>query len=207
MALARGTAWGPLMEAGLKGNADIVRRLLDAGASVEVRSANGATALHSATTASIAKVLLHAGADVNARNEVGLTPLHAACYTGSADLAETLLEAGADLEAEQASGTTPLKAAAINNRIEVVELLLARGAQVDPAFFANKAAYPDTRIAQGVRNAVNSCMQWLLPGARPLPRLAMAKFAHKRPAENGFWPIGIMTYKYSLFMPLQKVRP
>jgi ankyrin repeat protein len=71
----------PLHCASWKGNLDVVRAVLDAGADVAARNHNehyGDTALHAAAHGNqpaVVELLIERGAKVNARNPAGRTPL------------------------------------------------------------------------------------------------------------------------------------
>ena len=66
----------PLHMAAMKGMAEAVKGLLDAGAELEARmtTGGGITPQHGVLTAEIAKILLDAGADPNARTDDGMLP-------------------------------------------------------------------------------------------------------------------------------------
>lgn len=70
--------WTPLHYAAFGGRDEVVKLLLERGASVDARSQAGTTALHEAAWgghAQIAELLIANGADVNARDSRGQTPL------------------------------------------------------------------------------------------------------------------------------------
>ena len=121
------------------GEPEIARILLDAGATVDARTRNGAyTPLHEASragNASVARVLLEAGADPAARTTAGgATPLHFAAISGSAAAVEALLESGAEVDSrESESEQTPLTWAAASNHLETVSALLDGGADPNAA--------------------------------------------------------------------------
>ena len=124
----------PLIEAVRAGDTAAVRALLDRGADVDARAADGATALHWAAYAddlAITGLLLDAGADVAARNRAGVTPLSLAAAGADAALVARLIEAGADPDERLAGGETPLMMAARTGRVDVLAVLLDRGAAVD----------------------------------------------------------------------------
>jgi len=79
----------------------------------------------------IAKALLKAGADSNPRNKAGATPIHWAAGGGFVDVVQVLLEARADANARTRGGGTPLMRAVENGHVEVARVLLARGAFVN----------------------------------------------------------------------------
>lgn len=125
------------LAATFSGDPAVIDALLEAGAPLEGRDANGNTALISSAQLSdapaVVERLLAAGAEVTAANEEGETPLHAAAgATNDPAVIRLLLEAGASLEAEVSNhwdGATPLVyAARWNTNPAVVRTLLEAGA-------------------------------------------------------------------------------
>jgi ankyrin repeat protein len=146
-----------LMWAVAQGHVDAIRLLLEVGADVNARSADGFTALMLAARAGnpeVSRILLDAGAKVNEASTDGTTPLLMSTVRGHVDYARVLVEAGADVNAMPA-GYSPLHWAAGDwdtevtsgaaddsewaalgglrgaAKVEFVKLLLARGAQVN----------------------------------------------------------------------------
>jgi len=121
----------PLHWAASHGQADLARKLLDAGADVSALDLIGRTPLHVAVEhPELVKILLANGADVNARDVFRETPLHLAVrYRQSVAL---LLEAGADVSARDAVGDTPLDKALRHGddpaNLAVINLLVDAGA-------------------------------------------------------------------------------
>ncbi len=76
----------------------------------------------------IAVLLIEAGADVNAKNANGNTALLRAACEGHAELASVLIRVGADLDAQNHEGYTALVLARRRGNTEIVESLLAAGA-------------------------------------------------------------------------------
>ena len=154
-----------LVDAARGRDASGVRALLDAGADVNVRQPDGATALHWAAhwdDAEMARLLVRAGADVDAAGAYGVTPLSLAAANASAALVEFLLEAGADPNAVRDSGETPLMRAASTGSVAAVEVLLAAGADADaadpaggqtPLMLAASGRHPDVVAALVARGA------------------------------------------------------
>ena len=75
--------------------------------------------------------LIRAGANVKASNRYGITPLYLACVNGNAAIIEKLLDAGADVNAVSTEGETALMTAARTGNVDGVKVLLAHGADVN----------------------------------------------------------------------------
>ena len=112
-----------LIEAAAAGDTARVRELLAAGAGVDARDAEGATALMRAARAGrldAVRALVDAGADVNAFDARGWGALAMACHNadldrGFADVVAFLIERGANVEAPIGYGVRPLLLAARND--------------------------------------------------------------------------------------------
>ncbi|ETV70989.1 hypothetical protein H257_13720 [Aphanomyces astaci] len=121
----QGTLHGALHMCIIMGNKAMTRRLVESGANVELRDAQGMTPLIWATVRGFLEVvglLLHHGADVNGKDNEGMTALHVACFKGYTDLVDFLLHTGhADLEAEDINGFTPGLYARIEDQGEVLD--------------------------------------------------------------------------------------
>ena len=137
----------PLHSASLYGRLDIVRLLLDHGATSNSKDKYGRTPLHLLARGEynleqdrvrIAQLLLDRGADVNAQTEYGATPLHLASYLGRIDIARVLLDRGATANSKGRKGRTALHCVAqgrhlfsTDDAIHVAQLLLERGADAN----------------------------------------------------------------------------
>ncbi len=108
---------------------EVVRALLDAGASVNVPNVLGTTPLHQAARhgpAGVIRELLARGAEINARDRNGATPLHEALWLPSLDARGTaenigaLVAAGADRDAADGRGKTPRALAGESGIPEVI---------------------------------------------------------------------------------------
>ena len=115
-----------LMMAALKGHLEIVRTLLDRGASV---NKEGWNALHYATSAAlpdslaIVQLLVRKGARVDAPSPNGTTALMMAAQYGSEDVVAQLLKYGADPLAKNQRGWTAVDFARQASREYLVESL------------------------------------------------------------------------------------
>lgn len=79
----------------------------------------------------IVKMLIAAGADVNARNENdhwGTSPLHAAAHANQAAIAEALIASGAEIEANDRNGKTPMHHTTFHKATAAAKVLRTHGA-------------------------------------------------------------------------------
>ncbi|MCP4373915.1 MAG: hypothetical protein GY797_38300 [Deltaproteobacteria bacterium] len=118
------------------GDITAIRKLIDAGADVNVINIFGCTPLYIASVkdyAKIVKLLLENSAVVNKADITnGFTPLHAASGEGHVEVVKLLLEAGADVnKGDIKYGFTPLYIASGKGHTEIVKLLLEAGADVN----------------------------------------------------------------------------
>ena len=120
------------MEAAGKGHTEVVVELLNAGASPNVRTGDGTTALREATVNNqedVVRILLEHGADVNAKEDIfGTTCLMEAARVGSVPIVKLLLQHGADVNAMEDTGFTALTEASLRGHLTVVNLLKQYGA-------------------------------------------------------------------------------
>jgi len=88
----------PLVLSARYAREDVLRLLLQQGAEVDAKDADGRTALHHTSIrgdTSIASILVEACADLETHDREGRVPLFCACYHGHPQTIEALLEAGA----------------------------------------------------------------------------------------------------------------
>jgi ankyrin repeat protein len=172
---ARGTGRTPLAYACRMGHVDTVMFLLESGANLGSRSADGlivnagsGSALGRASThghVKIVQLLLDAGADVNSQDSAaensGETPLMSASEMGHTDIAKSLVEHGADLNAQdcvaRSFGETPLISASRMGHASIVKLLLESGA--DPNL---KTAVGSTALHEAIKSGVVPVVEVLL---------------------------------------------
>ncbi len=120
-----------LVEAMRNQDAAQVRTLLNGHPDVNVRSADGSTALLWAShwnDLRSAELLIRAGADANLANDLRMTPLVQACTNASAEFVDLLLKAGANVNTAVATGETPVMTCSRTGNLDAVRMLLARGA-------------------------------------------------------------------------------
>nr|CAD2183327.1 unnamed protein product [Meloidogyne enterolobii] len=127
--------WTALLNASHHGFADIVRTLLNAGASIENPDLMGWTSLMWAcykNRPEVVDVLIEFKAHVNiVGEEDGLTPLIIASGRGFVELVPKLLEAGAQVNTSDKFGSTALIWAARKGHLQIVQYLLNSGAELD----------------------------------------------------------------------------
>lgn len=109
-----GVIWNnttPLMKASHLGDAAVVRRLIAAGARLDMRNADGGNALWLACVGNhldIIDILVDAGVDIDNRNDNGATCLMYAASSGKPDVIARLLARGADTGHETLDGFSAL---------------------------------------------------------------------------------------------------
>jgi ankyrin repeat protein len=109
--------------AALRGDLDLTRLLLLAGAATEARNHEGMTALSVASSvrhddevagvghAAVVRLLLAGRADIEAGDSKGATPLMIAAAAGNAPLVKLLLQKGAKVDAVDTTGLSALELA------------------------------------------------------------------------------------------------
>ncbi|KAJ6653202.1 hypothetical protein lerEdw1_009988 [Lerista edwardsae] len=122
-----------LHRACLRGHAEIVDKLLEAGAKLEPRDMLDATPVLWACRGGhleILKQLISRGAKISTRDKLWSTPLHVAVRTGHSDCAEHLIACGASINAQDKEGDTPIHDAVRLGRFKAVKTLLMYGANL-----------------------------------------------------------------------------
>jgi ankyrin repeat protein len=121
--------------AAMKGDDAEARKLMAAGASVNVPQGDGMTALHWAAEHGdmpLAESLIKAHANVNAATTIdAYTPLHLAAKSGNAAVVRALIKAGANVNAVAGTGATALHLAAEAGSADAVDALVDKGADVN----------------------------------------------------------------------------
>lgn len=126
------SGWGVLHRvAQHKGNVEIAKLLVDAGAEADRKDKEGNTPLLMASErgfTDLVKYLASAGASVEAFDgNFGCTPLHIAAAKGYSDLAEFLIGAGARVDAKDKRGSCPLDDAMMHGNMKIAGAIKAKG--------------------------------------------------------------------------------
>lgn len=117
-----------LVEAAARGDTSQVRKLLDAGVSIEQRDAQGRTPVLAATRGNhleTARALIARGANVNAQDAQQDSAFLFAGASGFTEIVRATLAAGADLGSTNRYGGTALIPACHHGHVETVRALLA----------------------------------------------------------------------------------
>ena len=113
----------PLMLAALRGQLDLVKKLVERDADV---NKTGWTPLHYAATGGhvpVIEFLLEHSAYIDAESPNGTTPLMMAAMYGSPEAVKHLIQAGADLQVRNGANMTALDFAQRGNRPNNIELM------------------------------------------------------------------------------------
>jgi uncharacterized protein len=125
---ADNTGMTALHHAAWNRKSDVAKLLLENGANVAAKSANGMTAIMYAGNAAVAELLLARGAKLEASDDGGTTPLQYAVWHGGLDVVKVLLEHGANVAAKSTNGMTAIMYA---GNAAVAEFLLSAGSRLD----------------------------------------------------------------------------
>ena len=116
-------------------NINKIRRLIEAGADVNIELERGDMPLHWTAKNNhleLAQLLISSGVDLEAEDDESYKPLYWAIEYNSLEVAKLLISSGVDLEAKDSWGSTPLHwAAGMNNRLEIAQFLISSGADVN----------------------------------------------------------------------------
>lgn len=128
----------PLHLASHEGHINVVKLLLDHGATAVVNKGNinGSRPLHFASHEGhkdIVEILLQHGADIHQGNNNQSKPIHLATHENHIDIVKFLIENGANVNDINKNGSTPMHLASYNNLTEMAEFLIENGADVNRA--------------------------------------------------------------------------
>ena len=137
------------MKACRAGRIDLVKRLCDQGANLEMRDTEGSTAMVWAVYGrAIVAIdeLYKRGADVNTRLNDGRTPLMCAAVLNhmGRTIVQHLCDLGADVNAQSLTGATALSQAVLCAHISIAIELCSRGARVSFGCFEVASRYQGT---------------------------------------------------------------
>jgi len=107
------------------GDGNAAAAMIQQGADVNAREANGTSALHWAVyhrDVALVKRLLAAGAKVAVVNDFGSSPMQEAAITGNKAVIKLLLDAGANVESANAEGQTALMAVARTGNVDAAKM-------------------------------------------------------------------------------------
>lgn len=122
---------GPLHAAALKGDKEMIKLLLEKGASPDATDHFKKTPLFLASSPEIADMLIAAGADVKAVDRRGNGLLHEAVKSKNAAMTEYYIKKGLSVNAANESGQTPLALSVEAGEAAVFNALMAAGAATD----------------------------------------------------------------------------
>lgn len=115
-------------------NINRVKRLIKAGADVNIQNINEDTALIWASReghAEIVRLLIEGGADINIQNNEGETALMVASFYNRTEIVKELIEADANVNIKNKYGNTALIFASKHDHTEIVKGLINAGADVN----------------------------------------------------------------------------
>ncbi|XP_061113843.1 E3 ubiquitin-protein ligase MIB2 isoform X3 [Conger conger] len=115
-----------LQVAAHQGHMEVVKVLLQANSSIEVKDEDGDTALHYTAFGNqpeIARLLLSKGVNVNLLNNSMCTALHIAVNKGFTEVVRALTEHAADVNLQDSYGDTPLHDAIAKDFRSIIEIL------------------------------------------------------------------------------------
>jgi uncharacterized protein len=124
----------PFFQAAASNNIALLQQMLAAGTPVDLRNAEGRTALLVATHANAidaARFLIDEGANVNAMDNIQDSPFLYAGAEGKLEILKMTVKAGADLVSTNRYGGTALVPAAHHGHVEVVRYLLSTRINID----------------------------------------------------------------------------
>ena len=122
-----------ICDAAYKGNAELCKLILDAGANVNAAHYT-TSALQTASSYNhpeVVKLLIDHGADIEHKDYAGNTALNLAAAEGRIETVKLLVEAGANIHTKNSGGWTPLMHACLQGRAETVQFFLEKGANAN----------------------------------------------------------------------------
>jgi tetratricopeptide (TPR) repeat protein len=149
--------WSPLMEAAFKGDLAELKRLLNAGADVNVKDDDRSTSLMVAASQghmAIVHELIAKGADINMQNKYGWTSLMLATSAKHTEIIKLLLSNGADPKIKKRDGSTAFTIAERVGLANLFSLLTEKKASDRQVKLAPKSGKePHARAEKGGQQA------------------------------------------------------
>lgn len=151
----------PLGRAVIQGNKKIIKKLIAAGAILDIVDYNGCPALYKAIMKGkieIIQILIAAGASVNIIDNKGWSSLHYAVFYGRNDdkisdqIAKNLIAAGAHLNIVDFHGESPLYLAVQFKKNKIVTILIEAGADIN--LMGYKGETPLSIASPAIRNVM-----------------------------------------------------
>ena len=127
------TGRGALHEACMRGFANLVQPLIDAGADPTARDRFGETPLDIALAyknGNVVATLLHLGQNLKESQKIAEETMESATLRGQTEIARILLDNGFDANKPSANGSSYLNDAALRGQKKMVQLLLDHGASL-----------------------------------------------------------------------------
>ncbi|GJC88347.1 putative ankyrin repeat protein RF_0381 [Colletotrichum liriopes] len=118
---ANSSGWSPLDIASKQGDLDVIKLLLENGASI------WADTIYNSNPAVMTTLIEH-GVDINAADPSGKRPLDIALQRRDLDRVKIVLQKGASIDAADTYGRTPIEIAAREYDLACVDLLVEKGA-------------------------------------------------------------------------------
>ncbi|MHC4798404.1 MAG: ankyrin repeat domain-containing protein [Planctomycetota bacterium] len=140
----------PLNLAAYRGQAEIVKILLNAGADVTIGDNENSQPIHNAAVGGhleVVDILINHGVDINCQDDNGATALSFAVSYGRSEMVKYLLSMGVDPTIKNTYGRPPLHLAIMNRQFEIAELLVQSGVSVDSI-----SSKPFAPITWAIRN-------------------------------------------------------
>lgn len=160
----------PLAYAAGRGDVEIVRALLAAGADPDAAAFTPPVVeAAGAGFSGIVDILMEAGADLDSQDEAGLSALAIAAANGFAQIARRLLQAGADRALPDLDGRTPAQAARENGHAKLAAWLENPDTKTSEAFWRKGGRLAD-EAARARRESLASTLgespaqEWVIKG-------------------------------------------
>lgn len=181
----------PLLLASENSSVEVVDRLLEAGADVDVRGGVDETALMLACRRGDIKIverLIQSDAEIDLRERNGNTALMWAAAAGHADVVKKLIDAGADVGLSLKSDFTAFLFAVREGHIAAAEVFLENGVDV------NAIMHPKTSKGRNPRDGMSALMLAVESGHFRLALNLVNRGADPNDQRSGYAPLHAVTW-------------